>query len=176
MEYLDLDISYGNSTLRLVTTYRPPRSKKNCSTPATFFSALYTTGNSEPPPLAICCWTAISVSTWMLTLTLMQIISKICSSQQALHNMWKAPLFAADTPLTSLLTARTIPRFLPLRLWWIFHPITMLYSVLWLLQSPLSPSHNLYSVTFKTPSTWTLSRLTFWTFYSEENSRTVGSR
>ena len=46
MEYLDLDISYGNSTLRLVTTYRPPRSKKNCSTPATFFSALYTTGNS----------------------------------------------------------------------------------------------------------------------------------
>ena len=36
MEYLDLDISYGNSTLRLVTICRPPRSKKNCSTPATF--------------------------------------------------------------------------------------------------------------------------------------------
>ena len=46
IEYLNLDISNGNSTLRLVTTYRPPRSKKNCSTPATFFSALYTTGNS----------------------------------------------------------------------------------------------------------------------------------
>ena len=39
MEYLDLDISYGNSTSRVVTTnYRPPRSKKNCSTQATFFS------------------------------------------------------------------------------------------------------------------------------------------
>ena len=36
MKYLDLDISYGNSTLRLVTICRPPRSKKNCSTPATF--------------------------------------------------------------------------------------------------------------------------------------------
>ena len=46
IEYLDLDISYGNSTLRPVTTYRPPRFKKNCSTPTTFFSALYTTGNS----------------------------------------------------------------------------------------------------------------------------------
>lgn len=39
MEYVDLDISYGNSTLRVVTTnYRPPRSKKSCSTQATFFS------------------------------------------------------------------------------------------------------------------------------------------
>lgn len=36
MEYIDLDISYGNSTLRLVTICRPPRFKKNCSTLATF--------------------------------------------------------------------------------------------------------------------------------------------
>ena len=36
MENLDLDISHGNSTLRLVSICRPPRSKKNCSTTATF--------------------------------------------------------------------------------------------------------------------------------------------
>ena len=34
MEYLDLDISYGNGTLGLITFYRPPR---YYATPATFF-------------------------------------------------------------------------------------------------------------------------------------------
>ena len=34
MEYSDLDISYGNCTLGLITFYRPPR---YCATPATFF-------------------------------------------------------------------------------------------------------------------------------------------
>ena len=34
MEYLDLDISYGNGTLGLITFYRPPR---YCATPVTFF-------------------------------------------------------------------------------------------------------------------------------------------
>ena len=40
MEYLDLDISYGNCTLGLITFYRPPR---YCATPATFFREYSTT-------------------------------------------------------------------------------------------------------------------------------------
>ena len=37
MEYLDLDISHGTSSIGLVTIYRPPRLKKNLATVATFF-------------------------------------------------------------------------------------------------------------------------------------------
>ena len=43
MEYMDLAISSSNSTIRLVTICRPPSSKKNRATPATFireFSSL----------------------------------------------------------------------------------------------------------------------------------------
>ena len=38
MEYMDLDISYGKSSTRLVTIYRPPPSKKNRVTPTIFFN------------------------------------------------------------------------------------------------------------------------------------------
>lgn len=37
MEYLDLSISHGTSTSRLFTIYRPPPSKKNRTTPESFF-------------------------------------------------------------------------------------------------------------------------------------------
>ena len=37
MECMDLLISHGNSSIRLITIYRPTRSKKNCVTVGTFF-------------------------------------------------------------------------------------------------------------------------------------------
>ena len=37
MECMDLLINHGSSFIRLVTIYRPPRSKKNRTTPSTFF-------------------------------------------------------------------------------------------------------------------------------------------
>ena len=46
MELLDLEISYGPSLIRLITVYRPPRSKKNTSTQSDFlmdFSTLLKT-------------------------------------------------------------------------------------------------------------------------------------
>ena len=38
MEYMDLTISHGTSSIRPVTIYRPPSSKKNRSTPEAFFT------------------------------------------------------------------------------------------------------------------------------------------
>ena len=38
MEYMDLTISHGTSSIRLVTIYRPPSLKKNHSTPEAFFT------------------------------------------------------------------------------------------------------------------------------------------
>ena len=37
LEGMDLSISHGSSSVRLITIYRPPPSKKNRATPATFF-------------------------------------------------------------------------------------------------------------------------------------------
>jgi hypothetical protein len=42
MEYMDVDISHGSSSIRLVTIYRLCRSKKNRATPATFFEEFST--------------------------------------------------------------------------------------------------------------------------------------
>ena len=42
MEYMDLDISNGKSSIRLVTIYRPPPSKKNRVTPTIFFNEFST--------------------------------------------------------------------------------------------------------------------------------------
>ena len=56
MEYIDLDIIHGTSSMRLVTIYRPPRSKKNCATPAMFFeefSNLLETLTITPGPLIL---------------------------------------------------------------------------------------------------------------------------
>ena len=41
MEYLDLGVSHGNSTIRLLTVYRPPRSKKNKETPNSFLNDFF---------------------------------------------------------------------------------------------------------------------------------------
>ena len=51
MEYIDLDVSCGSSIMRLVTIYRPTRSKKNRSTPSIFlkeFSSLLESLTLDP--------------------------------------------------------------------------------------------------------------------------------
>ena len=47
---MDLSISHGNSSIRLITIYRPTRSKKNCATVGSFFqfSSLLETVNLTP--------------------------------------------------------------------------------------------------------------------------------
>ena len=56
MEYIDLDIIHGTSSMRLVTIHRPPRSRKNRATPAVFFekfSNLLETVTITPGPLIL---------------------------------------------------------------------------------------------------------------------------
>ena len=54
MEYIDLHISHSTLTMRLITIYRPPRSKKNRATPIMFFeefSSLLENLTITPGPL-----------------------------------------------------------------------------------------------------------------------------
>ena len=54
---MDLSISHGSSSVRVITIYRPPPSKKNRATPATFFkefSSLIETVTVTPGYLLLC--------------------------------------------------------------------------------------------------------------------------